>query len=314
VQTRDGWPITLYEYGSPEDTRPPVLLCHGAFSNHNIYDLGHGFGLAPHLSRDGRRVFALDLRGRGRSVPTNPLLRARVVLGRGWTVDDILDKDLPAAIGFVTRRTKSTRVDWVGHSMGGILIVAYLAATHDARVRRVVSVGSADFTTMEEARDDSQVRQMDLGVVLAPLFHTLPLVPAGSIARTMGLLAVRVAPRQAYPAWNGQNVEPSVLRRYLRTGLVDVSSRKLRRFRHISPPDTLAHYRHPTFWLAGPMDGLIAPEVTRRCFERAGAVEKRFQLYARATGYRADYGHSDLLIGRHVEEEVFPDIAAWIAP
>lgn len=312
VPTADGWPITLHEYGDPEDPRPPVLLCHGAFSNHFIYDLGRGFGLAPYLARDGRRVFCVDLRGRGSSVPRGPLRRLHAVLVRGWTIDDLLLRDLPAAIGFVLRHTGAAQLDYVGHSMGGLLIMAHLARTGDPRVRRVVSVGSADFRTMEEARLDPGTRQVDLAKVLAPVFLTLPVVPVGALTSGIARLPFAMARATGQPGWNPSNVDRRVVRRYMHHGLVTASSRKLRVFENLPEPGSLARYRHPTLFVVGAKDGLVAPEVTRRCFERIGSEEKKLLLYSRANGHRADYGHADLLIGRHVEAEIFPDIAAWL--
>lgn len=312
VRTGDGWPIVLHAYGSPDDRRPPVLLCHGACSNHAIYDLGDGFGLAPFLARDGRRVFCVDLRGRDDSAPRGAGARARSLVLRGWTIDDLLEHDLPAAIDFVLARTGAPQLDYVGHSMGGLLILAYLCATADARVRRVVSVGSSDFGTMEEARTDASVRQLDLSKVLAPVFMTLPMVPVGPFARALSRVHGAIPASAPNPGWNAANVEPSMLGRYLREGLVSVSSRKFRVFRGLPAPDALARYRHPTFWIAGPEDKLIEPRVVKRCHNRAGCTEKRYQLFARSTGFRADYGHSDLLIGRYAEAEVFPQIAAWL--
>lgn len=309
VPTGDGWPITLHAYGDPHDTRVPVLLCHGACSNHRIYDLGGGFGLAPYLSRDGRRVFCVDPRGRGESFPSD---RAKALLVRGWTMDDLLVHDLPAAIAHVLRTTGAEQLDYVGHSMGGLLILAHLAATGDERVRRVVSVGSSDFGSMEEARTDPSVRQVDLSKVLAPAFLTLPIVPVGPFARGLSRVQSLVPEGLPNPGWNAANVEPVHMARYLREGLVSVSSRKFRVFRGLPSPDALARYRHPTFWLAGKKDGLIEPRVVKRCHDRAASSEKRYQLFARSTGYRADYGHSDLLIGRHAPIEIFPEIEDFL--
>ncbi|MEZ4327663.1 MAG: hypothetical protein R3B40_20760 [Polyangiales bacterium] len=42
-------------------------------------------------------------------------------------------------------------------------------------------------------------------------------------------------------------------------------------------------------------------------------MDKRYQIFAKAEGDRADYGHADLLIGRHAADEVFPEIAAFLA-
>jgi len=290
-----------------------VLLCHGAFSNHAIYDLGGGFGLAPYLSRDGRRVFCVDLRGRGASMPRGRVARLRALIARGWTLDDLLLRDLPAAIAFVARHTGAPRIDYVGHSMGGLLITAHLGATGDARVRRVVSVGSADFTTMDEARSDPGARQLDLSRLLEPVFRTLPVIPAGPLTSAVASLPFGLAGRLPNAGYNAANVEPRILRRYLHRGIVSGSSRKMLSFESLPTPESLARYRHPPLGIVGAADRLVEPEVSRRCFERVGSEEKELRLFSRASGHRADYGHVDLLIGRYAEVEVFPSIASWIA-
>src|SRR5688572_23527620 len=117
VASADGWPITLYEYSPRQpvghtesierpEQLPPVILCHGAFSRFHIYDWGSGAGLAPHLARQGRRVFAIDLRGRGDSYARAPHRRVGQLLSKGWTIDDLLSHDVPAAVQFVTQLTR----------------------------------------------------------------------------------------------------------------------------------------------------------------------------------------------------------------
>src|SRR5690606_2766822 len=152
---------------------PPVILCHGAFSRFHIYDWGSGAGLAPHLARQGRRVFAIDLRGRGDSYARAPHRRVGQLLSKGWTIDDLLRHDVPAAVQFVTQLTRSSQVDWVGHSMGGMLILAHLNRSADPSVRRVVTVGSTAFRFLggteraSAAASSSQLeRRVDLRTLL----------------------------------------------------------------------------------------------------------------------------------------------------
>jgi len=246
-------------------------------------------------------------------MPKGRLARLRALVVRGWTIDDLLLRDLPAAIAFVLARTGAPQLDYVGHSMGGLLVMAHLAETGDPRVRRVVSVGSADFTTMEEARTDPAARQVDVAALLEPLFTALPVLPVGLLTSAAAHLPFDRARALPNPGYNAANVESRVLRRYLHRGLVSVSSRKMRTFENLPAPGSLARYRHPTLWIVGVKDALVVPEVSRRCFERVGSEEKELLTFSRARGHRADYGHCDLLIGRHAEEEVFPSIASWIA-
>lgn len=307
IATPDGAAITLHAYGDPGDARLPVLLCHGACSNHVVYDLDHGRGLAPSLARDGRRVFTVDLRGRARSVIGGRVARARTLV-RGWTIDHLLLHDLPTAIAGVLAQTRATALDYVGHSLGGMLIAAHLAKTSDARVRRVVSVGSGDFATMDEARGNRAVRQLDLAKLLAPITLLSPVVPIGPGARALSRVAHLVPSQLPNPTLEAANVEPDVLAHYLRRGLVSVSSRKFRELRELPAADAMSRYVHPTLYCAGEKDLLVSPASARSTFTRAASPVKRLVVFGRAHGHMADYGHSDLLIGRHAHREVFPEI------
>eukprot|EP00291_Cryptomonas_curvata_P011844 CAMPEP_0172189260 /NCGR_PEP_ID=MMETSP1050-20130122/22418_1 /TAXON_ID=233186 /ORGANISM="Cryptomonas curvata, Strain CCAP979/52" /LENGTH=153 /DNA_ID=CAMNT_0012863921 /DNA_START=321 /DNA_END=779 /DNA_ORIENTATION=+ len=130
----------------------PVILCHGAFANRVTYDLGAGRpSLAVFLAERGYDVWALELRGHGRSQKP-PWLQN--VLHQGfnvpngdaegsWSVMAYIQHDLPAAVDYVRSRTGAARVHWVGHSMGGIVVYSWLAfAPHHADAfASVVTVG-----------------------------------------------------------------------------------------------------------------------------------------------------------------------------
>ena len=48
----------------------PVFLVHGAIENGRIFYSDNGKGFAPYLQKQGFDVYVLDLRGRGKSLPT----------------------------------------------------------------------------------------------------------------------------------------------------------------------------------------------------------------------------------------------------
>ncbi|MFD9002310.1 alpha/beta fold hydrolase [Streptomyces sp. NPDC059582] len=94
---------------------PPLLLLHALGENATSWE-----ALVPALTRD-RRVYALDLRGHGRS---------------DWPGEYSLELMVADVLRFLDARELG-RVDLIGHSMGGI--VAYLlAAEHPRRVGRLV--------------------------------------------------------------------------------------------------------------------------------------------------------------------------------
>jgi pimeloyl-ACP methyl ester carboxylesterase len=109
----DGTPIAYWTTGSG----PPVLLVHGAMSDHRRWRI------TPILSAAHRTVHAMDRRGRGGSgdAPT-------------WSLDQEV-ADVRAVIDAIAADA-GTEVDVLGHSLGGLL--ALRAAARNPHVRRLV--------------------------------------------------------------------------------------------------------------------------------------------------------------------------------
>jgi 3-oxoadipate enol-lactonase len=109
----EGIRLAYQVWGLPDD--PPLVLLHALGEDAADWD-----AVAPVLAR-GRRVYALDLRGHGRS---------------WWPGNYSLDLMRADVLHFLDELGLG-RVDLVGHSMGGI--VAYLLASeHPQRVARLV--------------------------------------------------------------------------------------------------------------------------------------------------------------------------------
>jgi pimeloyl-ACP methyl ester carboxylesterase len=126
--------------------RNPVILCHGLAGNSTPFDSHRQNSLAWALcSQQGHTVWLANLRGAGES--DRP--------AGGWTLDDYVHRDVPALIHHVRRAHhgeggggggQNVQVHWVGHSLGGIVILCALAtATPSLQpyVQSVVTLGSA---------------------------------------------------------------------------------------------------------------------------------------------------------------------------
>ena len=139
--TADGWRIAIHPYApsGPVRRKHAVVLCHGLASNHLGFDVHPDVSLARHLARRGYLTLALDLRGGGDS--------ERPSLGGarhfGWSFDDYLFFDVPAALAYAKHVTGAAAVHWVGHSMGGILGYAHLARGGSADMRSLTVIGSS---------------------------------------------------------------------------------------------------------------------------------------------------------------------------
>ena len=102
----------------PGDTPVPVLLVHGFVCNHRVWD-----GVAQALRQRGHSVLALDL---------EPLFTS-------------IDDYAPLIEQAVTRLCQATHTDQValvGHSMGGLVIRAWLRAHGNARAAQVITLGT----------------------------------------------------------------------------------------------------------------------------------------------------------------------------
>jgi triacylglycerol lipase len=101
-------------------TRPPVIFVHGLYHNRTAW-----FFYLYWFRRWGwRHLRAITLRGKFRSVAEQATTLAQVV-------DEVL------------RQTGTTKVDLVGHSMGGLVIRAFLAGSpNQDGVRKVVTLGT----------------------------------------------------------------------------------------------------------------------------------------------------------------------------
>src|SRR5689334_21216797 len=70
---------------------------------------------------------------------------------RHWNVDDLMRYDVPAILDYVRRETGHDRVNWIGHSMGGMLMFPYLELDPDGgrKIATLVAMGST--ITLAEA-------------------------------------------------------------------------------------------------------------------------------------------------------------------
>ena len=334
VLSQDGWPLAIYEYKPRGQSRSavPVLCIHGTNCRYGIFDGGADFGLAPFLAKQGFHVFAVDLRGRGLSAPRGRLNRAAVLLRRGWTLDDFLYKDLPTAFEFALKSSGATQLDAIGHSLGGMLLLELLAESRDGRVRKVVTVGSGDAPAMmlplpSEPRkgDKPPQRKVNVGLVLAPFALSARYTPVHWGAR-LAALALPLAPQAAREGWvdpmlttllNPRNMDAARVETFLARSLSGISARKFWSFGKLvrkfqQTPPAWDRHRHPTLLLAGARDGLVPVASVQQTYARTTHPASRMVELSLANGHAADYGHVDLLLGRHVEREVFPLIESFL--
>lgn len=108
--TSKGVKIHLRSWRPPNEARAVVVICHGVNSHGGQY-----IWTAEHFLARGFAVYALDLRGRGKSE------------GERFFVTDIADyvADLSGAIAIAKQRHPDLPVYLLGHSAGGVVACSY---------------------------------------------------------------------------------------------------------------------------------------------------------------------------------------------
>lgn len=311
----DGVRLALYRYlPIGAHLHPaPVILCHGLSSNRFTWDLP-GVSLARFLAERGHDVWALELRGGGRSKK----LASGKPVSRDYTFDVHVERDAPAAIAYVLKTTGAEKIDWVGHSMGGILLYAFLTRFGGGKIRRGCAIGSPG--TMHRAPKFFQrVTSIIPPPKRWPVIHTkfflnfaLPFIRLGllrdSFAANLGNIGARRATAMAV-----NMAENLSTRLTLHIGYM-VRKGSIRQF----PPGTFSYQDNigeietPLLLIAGGKDRLVPPPLVKFAHDNIASAEKRFVVFSRANGHSADYGHTDLVVGARAHEEVWPEIAKWL--
>ncbi len=311
VTTVDGWRLGLAEYGA-HNGGPVVFLQHGLAATHRAFDFHpHGPSPARALAARGYRVFAGNLRGRpfGDGIHTG---RAAT-----WTLSDYLLRDLPALVGFIHGRA-GRPVHWIGHSMGGILGLAYTAHFGGGQVATLTTLGSA----LHYGIGGSVFAKLHR---LHPLLRSFRRIPWRLVQRWNGPLgALGISPDGMQ--YNRRNISGRTAAMLSAHVYVDLTVAELLELATTFDGGEGIHCRDldcrlpqlaariPVPWLsiAGAADGQCPPETARWTFERIDAPRREFLLAGRAQGFGADYGHFDLVCGRRADEEIWAPVRRFI--
>ncbi|MBK7858556.1 MAG: alpha/beta hydrolase [Archangiaceae bacterium] len=299
--TDDGLELSMVRYRARgEPAGRPVLLCHGISANDRNMDLDEHHSLARWLSEHGREAWTMSLRGTGTS--THPV---------DATFDDFWQHDLPAAIHEVQRVSGAEQIDYVGHSMGGMIVYAYLAEGGQG-LGAVATLGSPT--------------NLATGTLSGPAVVFLPgnfSIPSGSgaylAAPFEGAIDDGLVARLFY---NPENTRPEVFARLMAYGTADIAggvARQLSRLGagHFESADGKLDFRRdmarvttPVLVVAGRLDR-VAPAPAVKDGYRALGGPKEWLMVSQAHGAKAEYGHMDLVVGERAAEEVWSKVLTF---
>lgn len=305
VATQDGAHVVLGRYlaRGQRRFREPVILCHGLGANRFTFDFGGRHTLARQLAERGFEAWILELRGRGLAGAA-----------KGSSFDRQVEHDVGTALRTVLAAGGAKEALWVGHSKGGMLALAHLAKHPRAPIRALATLGSPTSFT-------EQTALKPFARVVRPLLSA-PAVPIEKLSK----LALVVPPPDWFMRYlvHPENLEPEVRRRALANVGADVAGGVGRQFLgwiqqgrwtsedgQVDYAAGLRNVAAPALLIGGTRDLLSPPSSAHHAAKwLAGAVET--VTAGRESGFREDYGHGDLVLGRHAPEEIYPRVIQFL--
>jgi pimeloyl-ACP methyl ester carboxylesterase len=272
-------------------------------------------------------VFLFDFRGSGESAKLgsvgeiNARLRQTPFLEIGekdWNVDEIVQYDVPAILDYVSAATGRDRVNWIGHSLGGMLMFPFLELSTDSwRIANFVAMGSTiDFYDVPQSAMLHANRSLRM---LAGVASTGRLGRPLKYVRFPGLSQVD----KFY--YTVGNVDKRTVSRFYGYTLEDTGYGALRQldpyleYGHFVSADRAIDYTYrlnevttPILMVAGDVDIISDVPSTELTFQALGSPDKTMVRFGRREGHRADYGHCDLIWSRFAPFEVFPSLIDWL--
>lgn len=121
-ETEDGWSVVMQRCPPrPGSTGEPVLLASSANLSPSALDAYRDRSLVRALHEAGYDVYLFENRGSVNASPPQGIAT--------FDFDDMVAHDVPAAIAAIQQNTGAKRVCWLGHGLGGQLLVGHIASS-----------------------------------------------------------------------------------------------------------------------------------------------------------------------------------------
>jgi pimeloyl-ACP methyl ester carboxylesterase len=307
VETEDGAGICLHHFPG---TGESVLLAHGITSNHRVWDLREDLSMRKYLQDAGLDIWLIDFRGDGDAGVAPNGKRQK----KGGTIDEYGIYDIHTAISFIKERQQQDKVGFVGYSLSGMSITAYMAEHGDSSLSKLVLLG----VPMDYEHPDLVWKLASAVMTLNPV--AIPTNTLGRFASKVSRLPLRV---EDY-IWRPENIDARTRRELLNNIFSPMSRKELKqiaksirqeefrsldgtlRYAEVLPKQSL-----PTLVIAGRADLISPADRSYAYYSLIGAKEKSFILAGRAEGFSTDYGHACLAMSWAAQRELFPIIGDW---
>lgn len=272
LKTADGKKTALWKI--PGGTGPAVLLTHGTFSNHRSCR-----GLAEYLATRGFSPWILDWRGHGSSELPD---------GYDFTLDDVAQFDLPAALMAVRQIIGQKKVFLIGHSGGGLAASIWISRNPHEAAKYIHGMVLMASQATHAARG---MKNRTLLQIINTLLKTRKTAPGHYIR--IGPEPESAKLMQQWCQWN--------------------ISQKFHGQDGFNYINELRQTNLPILALAGIGDKFIAPVDGCKFLAFAfGGEDITFYRCGKLEGFIEDYSHSRIIMSRPASREIWPLIATWL--
>jgi pimeloyl-ACP methyl ester carboxylesterase len=282
------------------------MMVHGIAANRLNLDLDERHSIARAAQAHGFDVYLLELRGAGHSRPPGGRERSQFE----WGFADYATYDLPAAIDRVLAHSRADAIHGFGHSMGGMLLYAF-GVSQPAELRSIATIGAP--LVEELTLGSRELKLLQLAARLGSSARRVPIRRLFSAGGRFIHLSSKIVDGSLV---NASNVEAEILARLARESIDDVPTHLLGEFHAAlgGKPDngpfayeaSLHSIRVPVLAIGGSADRIAPPRSVRAAVSRLRSPDVRYREMGMQHGDAADYGHIDLLVGRHAPKEIYP--------
>ena len=337
VKTSDDWTLVLQRYYQKDNVKykNPVVLCHGMGYNAEFWDIGKKRSFARYLADRGFDVWSVSLRGAGKSTKPGWLAFRELLSFRpddlsnmslntntlNWTIDDYIQKDIPAVVSKVKEVTGAQQIDWVGHSLGAMIILAYLESpARPDEVGNVVAIAPScvHLKPQNVALDYVSKRKF--------LFEFGMLVNQKTLYKIFVPFRGLIRDPLADLFYSKDNMDPGTISKFYNHVVENVSPGVMNQMilmlkeeyfvsadGKINYSEEMVKIQNTILFVAGRGDNLADPESVRYGYRKVSSTDKSYLEFSTLNGTKMDYGHNDLIIGKRVKDEVYPKLYNWLA-
>lgn len=312
--TSDGWNLAIHRHKpiKPLENALPVIVVHGIVTNKYFMDLDVDHSLAYHLKLCGYDVFAVSLRGCGKSYTESG--------NENFNFDDMVEKDVPTIIREVCNISGKNKINWVAHSMGAMIMYSYLGISpkkEKDKVKSFISLGGpGNLSHSSPVLGKAGVKYITLAkkidIKLMAKF-ILPFVsifnsPLKEIFYNPQVTTKNTVKKMLFGIENIADGLMLQMLEWMANGGDLISIDKKYNYTELQTKITC-----PILFVAGGYDNVATPNSLKSVYNKVGSKYKEFHVVSEKEGFSGDYGHACLVMGQNAKKEIFPMIEVFLA-